>query len=128
MLSINKTCLPCNIVDMTKYIANRLLFALAVGSLAHFFPGVTINSLGVAIVLGIILSILDWTVKPILVLFTLPITLFTFGLWLFIINTIVLLMASAMISGFDIDSFGDALLFSFAISIINALLDFLFDT
>lgn len=113
---------------MLKFLANRLLFALAIGGTASFFPGVELQGLTTAFILGILLSILDWLVKPILILLTLPVTLFTFGLWLFFLNTILLMMASSMVEGFEIDSFGAALLFSLAISCFNALLDYLFDT
>jgi len=111
-----------------KYIANRLLFALAIGASSHVFPGIEVSGLTTAILLGVILSALDWLVKPVLVLLTLPVTLITFGLWLFLINSVLLLMASWLVDGFEVDSFGAALLFSFALTCVNAVLDYLFDT
>lgn len=113
---------------MLKFLANRLLFALAVGGTASYFPGIELQGLISAFILGVLLSFLDWLVKPILILLTLPVTLFTFGLWLFFLNTFLLMIASSIVDGFEVDSFGSALLFSLAISCFNALLDYLFDT
>jgi putative membrane protein len=111
---------------MYKFIANRLFFALAIGATARIFPGIELDGLASALILGFVLSLLDWLLKPVLVLLTLPVTLFTFGLWLFVINTLLVMLASWLVTGFEVETFGAALIFSFAISCINALLDYLF--
>jgi|GEM_PF-216196 len=112
--------------SMYKFIANRLFFALAIGATARIFPGIELDGLASALILGFVLSLLDWLLKPVLVLLTLPVTLFTFGLWLFVINTLLVMLASWLVTGFEVETFGAALIFSFAISCINALLDYLF--
>jgi putative membrane protein len=61
-------------------------------------------------------------VKPILVLFTLPVTILTFGLFLLVINAVIILLADAFISGFSVDGFWVALLFSLLLSIVQSLL------
>ncbi len=101
----------------------RLLVSAGVAFiLAQLLPGVHVEHYTTAIWFAVVLGLLNAFLRPLLILFTLPLTLLTFGLFLFIINTITVLLASDWVSGFDIDSFGSGLLFSLLLTIITSLL------
>lgn len=105
-----------------KLILKLLVSAAVTFILARILPGVHVDSYGTAIWFAIVLGLLNVFLKPLLILFTLPLTLLTFGLFLFIINTVTVLLASDWVKGFDIDSFGWGLLFSLLLTIITSLL------
>lgn len=90
--------------------------------LSYILSGVRIDSFWAAIVLAIVLAILDAIVKPLLVFLTLPLTLVTLGLFLFVINAVIILLADNLIDGFRVDGFWWALLFSLLLSIATAIL------
>ncbi|MBM3448094.1 MAG: phage holin family protein [Bacteroidota bacterium] len=94
--------------------------ALLVGD--YMMQRVSIDSNVTLIVAAVVIALLNRFVKPLLVLLTIPATLFTFGLFLLVINAAVLLMASELVEGFKIETFWSALGLSLIISLINALL------
>lgn len=101
----------------------RLIITGAVAfGLASFLPGIHIDSFWTAIVLALVLAILNLVVKPILIILTLPITILSFGLFLFVINALIILLAGKFINGFVVDGFWWALLFSLLLSIISSIL------
>ena len=75
-----------------------------------------------AVVLAVILSLLNVTVKPLLIILTIPMTVFTFGLFLLVINAVIILIASALVPGFEVANFWWALIFSLLLSLLNSLL------
>ena len=95
-----------------KFILRLLLSALAVVLLANILPGVHVDTFGIAVIVALVLSLLNFLVKPLLVILTLPVTIVTFGLFLLVINAIIILLASSLVSGFSVDGFWSALLFS----------------
>ncbi len=104
-------------------IIRLLLTALAVVILAKFLPGVQLSDgFTSAIILAIILALLDSFVKPILVILTLPITILTLGLFLLVINAVIILLAAQFISGFAVSGFWTALLFSLLLSFLQSVL------
>lgn len=106
-----------------RWILSLILQALAIITAGYLFDGFYIESFWVAIIAAVILTLLNAIVKPILVILTLPITILTLGLFMFIINAITLMLAQAIIgSGFVIESFGLAILASIVISFINMVL------
>ena len=105
-----------------KLIIRLLVTAAIVFILAEILPGVHVTGYGTAIWFAIVLGLLNIFLKPFLILFTLPLTILTFGLFLFIINTITVLLASDWVKGFDIDSFGWGLLFSLLLTLITSFL------
>ena len=109
-----------------KQIVQLLVNALAVVLIANLLPGVAVASLGTAVWVALILSILNLLVKPILIVLTLPITVLTLGLFLLIINAIIISMADALISGFTVNGIGIAILFSLLLSILQSVLSALF--
>jgi putative membrane protein len=90
--------------------------------LSYLLSGIHINSFWSAIILAIVLAVLNAIVKPILILLTLPLTIVTLGLFLFVINALIILLADNFIDGFRVDGFWWALLFSLLLSIVSSLL------
>ncbi|MFD1616498.1 phage holin family protein [Gelatiniphilus marinus] len=105
-----------------KLLIKLLLNAVAVFILAHLLSGVHVNGYVGALIVAVVLSILNVIVKPILVIFTLPATILTLGLFLLVINAIIILLADKLVNGFSVDSFWWALLFSILLSILESIL------
>ncbi len=105
-----------------KTVIKISLTAIAVLVLSKFLPGVTVDGYLYAIFVAFILSILKLMVKPILVILTLPVTLITFGLFIFVINALLVLIADFFISGFSVTSIWTALLFSILLSVFQSVL------
>ena len=105
-----------------KLIIRILLTAVAVILIAKFLPGVSVENYGTAIIVAIVLAILNLIVKPILVILTLPVTILTLGLFLLVINAIIILLANYFIPGFGVDGFWIALIFSLLLSVIQSIL------
>ncbi|MCB0431373.1 MAG: phage holin family protein [Flavobacteriales bacterium] len=103
-------------------IGRILLSSLAVAIAAYLMPGVHVESVGIALVVAIVLGLLNAFVKPILILLTLPITVFTLGFFLLVLNALMVMLASRWVDGFYVSGFWTALLFSLLLSFINALL------
>ncbi|MFM7769384.1 MAG: phage holin family protein [Bacteroidota bacterium] len=99
-----------------------MLTALALFVGDYIIDKVSIDSNLTVIISAIVIALLNKFVKPLLIILTIPATLFTFGLFLLVINASVLLMASELVDGFKIQSFWAALGLSLVISLINALL------
>lgn len=105
-----------------NYIFKILLTALAVLVLASLLPGVTVDDYGTAIWVAFIVGLLFSILKPILVILTLPATILTLGLFLFVINAALILLANNWIDGFSVSGFWTALLFSILLSIFESFL------
>lgn len=105
-----------------KILVKILLSSIAVVIASYLLPGVAVDSFMTAIIIAVILSLLNVTVKPILIILTIPLTVFTLGLFLVVINALIVLMADSLIDGFVVHNFWWALLFSLLLSLINALL------
>jgi len=113
-------------VAQKKYYMNFLLriliTAIVAFGLSAVMNGIYIDTFWTALVLSIVLAILNALLKPILIILTLPITIFTFGLFLFVINAAIVLLAGKFVHGFRVDGFGWALLFSLLLSILTSIL------
>lgn len=105
-----------------KLILRLLLNALAVIILSYVLPGVGVDSMITAIIVALVLSILNFLVKPILIILTLPITILTLGLFLLIINAIIILIAAHFITGFEVSSIWWAIIFSLLLSFLQSIL------
>ena len=109
------------------FVVKLIITAVAAMLGAYLLPGVHIGGIGSALILALVLAVLNFIVRPILVLFTIPVTLLTLGLFLLVINAVIILLASYIMgSGFSVDNFWWALLFSILLSIITAILDAIF--
>lgn len=109
-----------------NFIIKLIINAIAVFILAYLLPGITINSYITALCIAIVLAFLNALVKPILIIFTLPITIFSFGLFLLIINGLIILFAEYIIDGFHVNSIWSAVLFSILLSILQSILQSFF--
>ncbi len=105
-----------------KIILKVLLTAIAVVILAKLLPGIEVNGYTSAIYVAIVLGLLRIFVRPLIILFTLPITIITLGLFLFVINAIIILLADKLVDGFTVSGFGYALLFSLLLSFLQSIL------
>ena len=90
--------------------------------LSYLLEGIKFDSFWTAIIVAIVLAVLNAIVKPILIFLTLPITLLTFGLFLFVINALIILLVERLVRGFTVDGFWWALLFSLLLSLLSSLL------
>ncbi len=105
-----------------KLLLRLLLTAVAVVILAEILPGVAVTSYWTAILVAVVLGLLKFIVKPILVILTLPVTILTLGLFLLVINAIIILLADALVDGFAVDGIWWALLFSLLLSLLQSIL------
>lgn len=105
-----------------KFVLRILITAVVAFALSSVLPGIHIHTFWTAIVLSLVLAVLNFLLKPILIILTLPITILTFGLFLFVINALIVLLAGNFVSGFEVDGFGWALLFSLLLSLLTSLL------
>ncbi|MFM2326990.1 MAG: hypothetical protein RIR31_1192 [Bacteroidota bacterium] len=105
---------------MQKWFIKILVCAVNVFILAYILPGIEIKDMLTALIVAVVLSFLDAIVKPLLVLLTLPATLVTLGLFLFVINACIILIDAHFVGGFKVESFWHALLFSVLLSFFNS--------
>ena len=106
---------------MNKWIFRVVVCSVNVFILAYVLPGISIVDFFTAVMVAIVLSLLDAFIKPLLILFTLPATILTLGLFLFVINAGIILMDAHFVHGFKVDSFWYALLFGAILSFFNSL-------
>ncbi|MDE2401114.1 MAG: phage holin family protein [Burkholderiales bacterium] len=108
---------------MTKLIIRWLLLSAALMLLAQWDAGVEVKSFGAAMIAALVLGLLNAFVRPLLILLTLPVTLLTLGLFLFVINAFTFQIASTLLEGFKVHSFWDALLGSVLYSLWGLVID-----
>lgn len=105
-----------------NFLLKILLSAVAVLVLAKILPGVGVDNYLSALIIAGVLALLNAFVKPILVILTLPVTIITLGLFLLVINAGIILMADYFVSGFSVNGWLWALIFSVLLSIFQSLL------
>lgn len=108
---------------MGRFFIRIITTALAVLLAAYLLKGVEVNSTFTALVVALVLGLLNTFVKPLLILLTIPITVFTLGLFLLVINVFIVLFADDLISGFSVNSWFTALIFSFIVSFTASLIE-----
>lgn len=107
-----------------------LRWALSAGAfwlVAHYMPGVSVANWKTAFVLAIVWGLVGFTVKPILLLLTLPINLITFGLFTLVINGFLLWLLGGIIKGFEVDTFFHAIVGALLLSLLMGLINWLLD-
>ena len=105
-----------------NFLLRILITAVVAFALSSVLPGIHIETFWTAILLSLVLALLNFFLKPILIILTLPITILTLGLFLFVINALIVLLAGNFVRGFEVDGFGWALLFSLLLSLLTSLL------
>ncbi len=105
-----------------KTLLRILLTALAVVVLAYLLPGVEVDNYLIAILVAVVLGVLNFLVKPLIIILTLPVTIITLGLFLLIINALIIQLADFLVGGFDVENIWWALLFSLLLSLLQSFL------
>ena len=105
-----------------RILINWFITTIAILIAAYFLPGVIVRSFGAALVTALVLGLINAFIRPILIFLTLPLTILTLGLFTFVLNALLVLLTSAIVPGFDVRSFGWALLFSLVFSVVSFLL------
>jgi putative membrane protein len=108
---------------MVKLLVRWLLLAAALLLVAYLYPGVSVTSFGAAMVAALVLGLLNTVVRPLLVLLTLPVTLITLGLFLFVINALMFWAAASVLDGLHVDGFVAALVGSLIYSLCGMVID-----
>ena len=106
-----------------KIFVRWLLLAAALLLVAQLYPGVTVASFGSAMIAALVLGLFNTLVRPLLVLLTLPVTLITLGLFLFVINALMFWAAAGVLSGFHVTGFSAALIGSLLYSLCGMVID-----
>jgi putative membrane protein len=104
-----------------KLILRLLVTAALVLLLSNLLNGVSVASFGTALIVAVVLGLLNLFIKPILIILTLPVTVITLGLFLLVINAVIILLCTKIVGGFAVDSFWTALLFSIILSILQSI-------
>lgn len=105
-----------------NFLGKILLSSIAVIITSYLIPGIEVESFLAAVIIAVVLSLLNVTVKPLLVILTIPLTVVSLGLFLLVINAMIVLIAGSIVTGFFVDGFWWALLFSLVLSVTNSLL------
>ena len=105
-----------------KLLIRILVTTILVLVLSYFMKGVRVDGPVTAITVAIVLGLLNAFIKPVLVFFTLPFTIFTLGLFLIVINGILILACTMIVGGFHVDSFWTAILFSVILSLSQSIM------
>ena len=105
-----------------KQIIRFLLTALIVVLLGRFLSGIHVDDYITAIIVALVLAVLNIIVKPLLQILTFPITIVTFGLFLFVINGLIILLAGYLVGAFHVDSIWCGILFSILLTILQSII------
>lgn len=104
-----------------RFVINLLVSAAVIFGLAYFLPGVTVDSFITSLWVVVALVLLNLIVKPILQILSFPITVLTLGLFLFVINALIIMLCDYFVNGFEVQNFWYALLFSLVLSIVQSI-------
>jgi putative membrane protein len=103
-------------------LINWFVMTVAILISAYLLPGVLVRSFFAAVVTALVLGLVNAVVRPILIIFTLPLTILSLGLFIFVLNALLVLLVSAIVPGFEVRNFWWALLFSLVFSIVSFVL------
>ena len=108
---------------LTAFLVHWALMTLLLWVASHVFKGISYKSAGALWVAALLLGLVNAVVRPILVILTLPLTLITFGLFLLVINALMIMLVSAVVKGFEVKGFWTAFFAGIFIAILSLLLD-----
>jgi len=106
-----------------KLIVKWLLSAAALMAVAYLYSGVVVSSFGAALLAAFVIGLFNMVLRPLLVLLTLPVTLVTLGLFLFVVNALMFWAAAGVLQGFHVQGFAAALLGSLIYSVFGLAID-----
>ena len=110
---------PCSM----KMIVKWLLSAAALLAVAHLYNGVEVTSFGSALIAAFVIGLFNTVLRPVLVVLTLPVTLITLGLFMFVINALMFWAAAGVLDGFHVRGFGAALIGSLIYSLLGMVIE-----
>lgn len=105
-----------------NFLLRIVISAVVAFGLSAVLPGIRIHDFMTALLLSVVMAVLNALLKPVLIILTLPITILSLGLFLFVINAIIVLVTAHFVNGFEVDGFGWALLFSLLLSLLVSIL------
>ena len=108
-----------------QIIINWLVSTLAILATAYVLPGVAVGGVIPALIFAVVLAILNVVIRPLLLILTLPINILTLGLFTFVINALVIMLASYIVPGFVVDGFLWALAFGIILTLVMSVLNWL---
>ncbi|HZK08327.1 MAG TPA: phage holin family protein [Bacteroidales bacterium] len=108
---------------MIRFVLKIFLSSFSVVVASWLLPGVALQDFLSAILVALVLALLNTFLKPILVIFTIPVTIFTFGFFLLVINAVMALLAAHFVAGFYIAGFWWAMAFSIIVSLMNLMIN-----
>lgn len=112
---------------MINFIIRYLLIAVAIMVLAKYIQGIAVDSFTTSLLVALAMGFLNTFIKPVLKLLSFPITILTLGLFLLVINVVLVYVVSYFVQGFTVHGFIPPLLFSFGISFVSTILGWFFD-
>jgi putative membrane protein len=115
------------ILRSMKLLLKWLCSAAALLAVAYLYSGVTVTSFSAALIAAAVLGLLNTVVRPLLVLLTLPVTLVTLGLFLFVVNALMFWAAASLVGGLNVSGFGAALIGSLLYSVLQLAIEFVLE-
>ncbi len=106
-----------------RFILNWLVYAIAIAISAYLLPGVTVEGLVTVLILAVVLGAINAILRPIFIVLTLPVTVLTLGLFILVINALLVLLAAAIVPGFSVASFWWAFVFAIVLAVISGFLN-----
>ena len=106
-----------------RFLTKLLLNGIAIVAAAYLIPGIVVTGVAPALIAGAILGFVNAIVRPVLLLLTLPLTLVTLGLFIFVVNAICFALTAAIVPGFDLSGFTAAFLGALVVSVVSWILD-----
>ena len=107
------------------FIFSWLISALAIVIAAYLLPGVRLSGFVAALVTAVVLGLINAIIKPVLIFLTLPLNILTLGLFTLVINALLIMLTSAIVPGFSVSGFWQALLFGLVLALVNYILGFI---
>lgn len=105
-----------------KAILYWILSALAILITAYILPGITVSGIVAALILAVVLAVINTFIRPIIIGLTLPLSVVTLGLFALVVNTLLIMLAAAVVPGVDIANFWWALLFGIVLALVSAVI------
>lgn len=113
----------CMLAHMVKLFARWFLLAAALLLTAYVYPGIQVQGYGAALVAALILGLLNTVLRPVLIVLTLPVTVVTLGLFLFVVNAMVFYSAAWLLPGLQVTGFVAAMVASLLYSVCGIAID-----
>lgn len=106
-----------------NFLIKLLLSTISVLVSAYLLPGAHVDGFFTAFIVAIFLALFSATLKPVLIILTIPVTVFTLGLFLLVINALMIMLADYIVGGFSVDGFWWALIFGIILAIVNGIFE-----